>query len=274
MSPAARQDAASTTTEEGERVGERTGVLVLLRHGQSAYNAERRFTGLLDPGLTGRGVAEALRSGDELVEAGLRPDVVLASPLRRARRTADLLVQRLRAHGQDAPEPQQAWALAERHYGAWSGRLKEPLRAEVGAEDFHAKRRCYDGVPPPTGPDHERLADLAPALAHLSAARTRGTESLADVVERVRPWWREEALPLLRDGRTVLVVAHGNSLRALCAVVDDLAPEEVEALNLPTGQPLVYRGTGGGGLRPRGGSYLDGEGARAAAAAVAAEGGT
>lgn len=255
-------------------MGDQTGVLVLLRHGQSAYNAERRFTGLLDPDLTERGAAEALRSAEELHEAGLRPDVVLASPLRRARRTADLVVGRLREHGHEVPEPQHVWALAERHYGAWTGRLKEPLRAEVGAPAFHAQRRCYDGAPPPTGPDHERLAELGPALAHLPAAAERGTEALADVVERLRPWWRDEALPLLREGRTVLVVAHGNSLRALSTVVDDLAPEEVEALNLPTGHPLVYRCTGDGGLHPRGGTYLDASAARAAAEAVAAEGGT
>ncbi|WP_299037913.1 2,3-diphosphoglycerate-dependent phosphoglycerate mutase [uncultured Pseudokineococcus sp.] len=256
-------------------MGDRTtGALVLLRHGQSAYNAERRFTGLLDPDLTERGVAEARRSAAELDAAALVPDVVLASPLRRARRTADLVVEELRGRGREVPDPEHAWALAERHYGAWTGRLKEPLRAEVGADAFHVERRCYDGAPPPTAPDHERLADLGPALAHLPAAAARGTEALADVVERVGPWWREVAWPLLREGRTVLVVAHGNSLRALCAVLDDLAPEEVEALNLPTGQPLVYRRGDDGALHPRGGTYLDGEGARAAAAAVAAEGGT
>lgn len=251
-----------------------TGALVLLRHGQSAYNAERRFTGLLDPDLTDRGAAEARRSADHLAEAGLVPDVVLASPLRRAARTAGLVVAGLRERSHEVPEPRWAWPLAERHYGAWTGRLKEPLREEVGAEAFHVQRRCYDGAPPPTGPDHDRLDDLAPALAHLPAAAERGTEALADVVGRVRPWWREEALPLLGDGRTVLVVAHGNSLRALCTVLDDLAPEEVEGLNLPTGQPLVYRSGGDGALLPRGGTYLDAAGARAGAAAVAAEGGT
>lgn len=136
------------------------------------------------------------------------------------------------------------------------------------------QRRCYDGAPPPTGPDHDRLDDLAAALAHLPAAAERGTEALADFVARVRPWWRGAALPLLRQGRTVLVVAHGNSLRALCTVLDDLAPQEVEELDVPTGRPLVYRLDDDGALRPRGGAYLDAATAEAEAAAVAAEGGT
>ncbi|MEJ5914747.1 2,3-bisphosphoglycerate-dependent phosphoglycerate mutase [Pseudokineococcus sp. 1T1Z-3] len=255
------------------------GVLVLLRHGQSTFNAEQRFTGLLDPGLTARGEAEARRAAAELLDAGLVPDVVLTSPLRRARRTTDLVLAGL-AGGRPAeggavvPRPEEVWALAERHYGAWSGRLKAPLRAEAGPEDFHALRRRLSGAPPPAGPGHERLPDLAPALAHLPAARARGVESLADVVARVEPAWRPRVPDLLAAGHTVLVVAHGNSLRAVCVVVDDLSPVEVEALDLPTGHPLVYRADGAGHLTPRGGTYLDAETARRAAEAVAAEGGT
>lgn len=249
------------------------GTLVLLRHGQSTYNAERRFTGLLDPDLSSRGVEEARRAAAELDDAGLVPGVVLSSPLRRGRRTTELVLTSLRERGRAVPDPQLVWALAERHYGAWTGRLKEDLRRDVGPDAFHTLRRCYDGAPPPTGPDHPCLADLGPALAHLPDAARRGTEALADVVERVRPFWHGEVTGLLAAGRTVLVVAHGNSLRALCAVVDGLSPEEVEELNLPTGQPLVYR-VRDGAPSPRGGSYLDAATARAAAAAVAAEGGT
>ena len=244
-----------------------TGRLVLLRHGESVANAAREFTGRIDVGLTPRGEEQAREAARLLAGADLRPDVVLTSPMLRALRTAQEVQAEL---GLRAPLVEQ-WRLVERDYGFLTGMPKARAREVLGPERFVSLRRTRHGRP----------EALSPGLAvglELYEAPTGGLgpaglgESLHDVVERVAPCWYE-ARALVADGAVVLVVAHGNSLRALCAVVDDLTDEEVLHLNLPQAQPLVYA-LEDGLPRPRGGRYLDPRTAHAVAAEIAAEGGT
>ncbi|WP_083259964.1 2,3-bisphosphoglycerate-dependent phosphoglycerate mutase [Cellulosimicrobium cellulans] len=270
------------------------GILVLLRHGQSTYNAEDRFTGLLDVPLSERGVDEARRAGDLLAHALVRhpeltPRRVITSPLVRASATAAIVAEALPG----PPPVEVAWRLVERHYGAFTDTPRAVVRSEHGEEAFWRYRRSYAHRPPPLAPDAPARADVDAVLARLPddarAALRPDTESLADVVDRLRPFWDGVRAALLR-GETLLVVGHGNSLRALSVLVDGLAPEEVRDLDVPTGHPLVRRflleqarpgrGTdedaGGTRLVPlvRGGTYLDADGAEHAIADLRARGGT
>lgn len=241
------------------------GVLVLLRHGRSTANGDGLFTGLLDAPLSPTGRAEAVRAADELASADLRPALWLCSPLRRATETAAILADRL------GPPPlglEQDPRLVERHYGALTGRAKTEVLAEVGEETFLRWRRSMDAAPPPlASADRTALHDV------LDIPGIGDTESLADVVARIRPLWTGRVTPLLAAGTDVLVIAHGNSLRALCVVLDDLDDAEAAALNIPTARPLVYRFIRD---RPaeRAGRYLDHAAALAEARAIAREGGT
>lgn len=247
------------------------GALVLVRHGESVGNARELFTGVLDLDLTPAGEAACRIAGDRLAGAGFVPDLIITSELARGRRTAELVREAL---GSTAPVV-RTWRLNERNYGALSGLLKAEVLAEHGRERFLHWRRSYEGRPPELD---ERTLDLwrrLPPFDRLPAEALRPTESLADVVARLRPW-----LPELRAhlaGGDVLVVAHGNSLRALCVLLDDLSPEELAALNLPNARPLRYDLLSDGDrLRPlvRGGTYLDPEAAHAEALLIAAQGGT
>ncbi len=246
-----------------------SGTLTLLRHGESTYNAARIFTGLLDVDLSSLGERQARAAGQLLAERGAIPDLVLSSPLRRARRTADAVLAEL---GLVVPLVED-WRLEERDYGILTGLPKRTVAERYGHDLFFAWRRTLHGRPPAADP-----ADVA--TWELVSTRPPGLpvpgsgESLHDVVERVRPCWEEEISSRVQSGRHVLVVAHGNSLRALCALVDDLDEDELEALNLPAGQPLRYDATPGGRYGPRGGCYLDPQAARAGAELIAAEGGT
>lgn len=215
------------------------GTLMLVRHGESVANARSLFTGVIDVGLTPAGVADCGVAGRRLRQVGFDPDALVTSWLVRGWRTAELI----------APEIgftagiERCWELNERNYGALSGLGKAEVRRRHGQERFRYWRRSYDGRPPPLPDSTLSLWRGLPPYDALPQQALTPTESLADVVERIRPWWNRDLVPRLRSGQDVLVVAHGNSLRALCAVIDGLSPREVSALNLPNARPLRYRFT-------------------------------
>jgi 2,3-bisphosphoglycerate-dependent phosphoglycerate mutase len=243
--------------------------LVLLRHGESEWNSKNLFTGWVDVDLTPSGEEQARRGGWMLREAGLPPDVVHTSLLTRAVRTGNIVLD---AVGRSWAPSRRNWRLNERHYGALQGKEKKAILQEYGEEQFRHWRRSYDGAPPPIGPEDEWQIAGDARYAGLPRDLLPRTESLADVIARLLPYWYDVIVPDLRAGRTALVVAHSNSLRALAAHLDRLSPQEVLALNIPTGIPLRYELDEG--LRPveRGGRYLDPEAALVAARAVANQG--
>ncbi|GAA3827439.1 2,3-bisphosphoglycerate-dependent phosphoglycerate mutase [Streptomyces chiangmaiensis] len=245
------------------------GTLILLRHGESAWNARHLFTGWTDVGLTARGEQQAMRCGELLREAGLVPDAVHSSALTRATRTADLVA---RSAGVRGKRIAAHWRLNERHYGALQGREKSDVLKEFGEERFRLWRRSYDAAPPPVAEGAPGDVSDDPRYAYAPRTLLPRTESLADVTARLLPYWHEAVVPDLRAGRTTLVVAHSNSLRALVAHLDRMSRQEVPGLNIPTAMPLRY--DLGEDLAPlvRGGRYLDPPAAAAAAAEVAAEG--
>ena len=247
-----------------------TGTLVLLRHGESEFNAAQIFTGLLDVALTPRGEEQAREAGHLLRVRGLLPDVVLTSPMQRCSQTTRLVRE---SAGLDGVPVTRSWRLAERDYGNLTGVPKHEAKVRLGADGYITVRRTLDGAPPPASMEQVAGWPVAAYTEHGSGLPAPGSsESLRDVVARVAPLW-DDVRDHLADARTVLVVGHGNSLRALCAVLDELSPAEVQDLNLPPGEPLVYRSTADG-LTPRGGRYLDPDDALAAAARIAHEGGT
>ncbi|GAA1916544.1 phosphoglyceromutase [Nocardioides lentus] len=241
--------------------------LVLLRHGESDWNAKNLFTGWVDVDLTDKGRAEAAAGGRLLRESGLLPDVVHTSLLRRAITTAALSLDAADRHWIPV---RRTWRLNERHYGALQGKDKKQTLAEYGEEQFMLWRRSFDTPPPEIDLDDEFSQAHDPRYADLGDEMPR-TECLADVIARLMPWWEGDAAADLQSGRVVLVAAHGNSLRAIVKHLDGIGDDEIAGLNIPTGQPLVYRL--GDDLRPLGpGEYLDPEAAAAAAAAVANQG--
>jgi 2,3-bisphosphoglycerate-dependent phosphoglycerate mutase len=243
--------------------------LVLLRHGESEWNALNLFTGWVDVALTEKGVGEAIRGGQLLAEAGLLPDTLHTSVLRRAIRTAELALDTCDRHWIPVT---RNWRLNERHYGALQGKNKKQTLAAYGDEQFMLWRRSYDTPPPPIAADDEWAQTDDARYAWLPPEARPATECLADVVRRLLPYWEDVIVPDLRSGRVVLVAAHGNSLRALVKHLDRISDEDIASLNIPTGIPLVYRLDES--LRPTvpGGAYLDPEAATAAAAAVANQG--
>lgn len=245
--------------------------LIVLRHGQSVWNATNQFTGWVDSDLTDQGVDEAVAGGRMLADAGILPDALHTSLLVRAIHTAELA---LREMGRSWIPVNRSWRLNERHYGDLTGLDKAATRERFGDEQLHAWRRGYDTPPPPIADDNPHNPNADPRYAGLDAVPR--TECLADVVERLGPWWEEAAVPDLTAGRTVLVAAHGNSLRALCKLLDGISDEDIADLNLPTGTPLVYELDDD--LRPVDQKpvlerSLDPEAARAAAEAVARQAG-
>jgi 2,3-bisphosphoglycerate-dependent phosphoglycerate mutase len=246
---------------------ENTATLLLLRHGESEWNALNLFTGWVDGDLTDKGRAEAVRSGELLVEHGLLPDVVYTSVLRRAINTANLTLDTADRHWIPV---RRSWRLNERHYGALQGLDKAETRAKYGEEQFMAWRRSNDIPPPPIDPNSEYSQCEDPRYANIGGGPL--TECLADVVARFLPYYTDVIVPDLMAGKTVLIAAHGNSLRALVKYLDGMSDEEVVGLNIPTGIPLRYDLDSD--LRPVviGGVYLDPEAAAAGAAAVAAQG--
>ncbi|WAL65272.1 phosphoglyceromutase [Amycolatopsis cynarae] len=244
------------------------GTLVLLRHGQSTWNAENLFTGWVDVPLSELGEAEARHGGELLAEAGLLPDVVHTSLLRRAISTANIALDVADRHWIDV---RRNWRLNERHYGALQGKNKKQVREEFGEDQFMLWRRSYDVPPPEIERGSEFSQDSDVRYADLGADAPL-TECLKDVVARLLPYWESAIVPDLRAGRNVLVAAHGNSLRALVKHLDGISDDAIAGLNIPTGIPLRYDLTED--LKPvtPGGTYLDPAAAAEAAAAVAAQG--
>jgi 2,3-bisphosphoglycerate-dependent phosphoglycerate mutase len=242
--------------------------LILLRHGESAWNAENRFTGWVDADLSDRGLAEAERGGRLLAERNLLPDVVHTSVLRRAIATANTA---LTACAREWIPVQRSWRLNERHYGALQGKNKAETLAEFGEEQFMLWRRSYDVPPPPIDPADEWAQTDDPRYTLLGDARP-ATECLADVLARMLPYWYDAIAPDLAGGQTVLVAAHGNSLRALVKHLDGMSEQAVVALNIPTGIPLLYQLDGDLTPVTPGGEYLDPEAAAASIEAVKNQG--
>jgi 2,3-bisphosphoglycerate-dependent phosphoglycerate mutase len=242
--------------------------LVLLRHGESEWNQKNLFTGWVDVDLTAAGEAEARRGGQLLVDAGLLPDVVHTSLLRRAIRTCEMTLNAADRHWIPV---RRSWRLNERHYGALQGKDKAQVRDEFGEEQFMLWRRSYDTPPPPLDDDDEFSQVQDPRYADLLETVPR-TECLKDVVSRMLPYWYDAIVPDLRRNGVVLVVAHGNSLRALIKHLDKLSDEAVVSLNVPTGIPLRYE-LDDATLLPTGpGEYLDPAAAASAIEAVANQG--
>ncbi|MFC5175747.1 phosphoglyceromutase [Nocardioides taihuensis] len=242
--------------------------LILLRHGESEWNAKNLFTGWVDVALSDKGRTEAVRGGEQLREAGVLPDVVHTSLQRRAINTAALALDAADRHWIPV---RRSWRLNERHYGALQGKDKKATLAEFGEEQFMLWRRSYDVPPPPLADDDEWSQVGDPRYAGLGEEMPR-SECLKDVVARFLPYWESSIVPDLRAGHTVLVAAHGNSLRALVKHLDSISDDDIAGLNIPTGMPLVYRLDESLAPTVPGGEYLDPEAAAAAAAAVANQG--
>ncbi len=247
---------------------EATYTLVLLRHGESDWNAKNLFTGWVDVPLSDKGRTEAETGGRLLAEAGLLPDVVHTSLLRRAITTANLALDVADRHWIPV---KRSWRLNERHYGALQGKNKKQTLEQFGEEQFMLWRRSYDVPPPPLADGAEWSQAGDPRYADLGDDLPR-TECLKDVVARMLPYWDAEIVPDLRAARTVLVAAHGNSLRALVKHLDEIGDDEIAGLNIPTGIPLLYRLDERLTPTVRGGQYLDPDAAAEAAAAVANQG--
>lgn len=244
-----------------------TNTLILLRHGQSEWNEKNLFTGWVDVRLTEQGRSEAAHAGELLSEAGLLPDVLHTSVLSRAIQTANLALE---AADRMWIPVRRSWRLNERHYGALQGLDKAETLEKYGEAQFMEWRRSFDTPPPALDDASEWSQADDPRYADIDGERPR-TECLMDVIRRLLPYWEEEVLPDLHSGKTVLVTAHGNSLRALVKHLDGIGDEDIAALNIPTGMPLVYEIEADG--TPAGpGRYLDPEAAAAGAAAVAAQG--
>jgi 2,3-bisphosphoglycerate-dependent phosphoglycerate mutase len=245
-----------------------TYTLVLLRHGESVWNAKNLLTGWVDVDLSDKGRAEALRGGELLVAEGVLPDVVHTSVLRRAITTANLALDAADRHWIPV---RRHWRLNERHYGDLQGKDKKQTMEQFGEAQFMLWRRSYDVPPPPISADNQYTQAGDPRYAGL-AGKMPETECLKDVVVRMIPHWENEIQADLRLGNVVLVAAHGNSLRALVKHLDGISDDDIAALNIPTGMPLVYELDDD--FRPvtPGGRYLDPEAAAAAAAAVANQG--
>ena len=242
--------------------------LILLRHGNSEWNQKNLFTGWVDVDLTEQGTKEAKRAGELLTKSGLTPDVLYTSVLKRAINTAHLALNEM---DRNWIETKRSWRLNERHYGSLQGLDKAETLEKYGPEQFQIWRRSYDVPPPPIDDDNkysqahdERYAGLGDALPK--------TECLKDVLVRMLPYWHSDIAASLEEGKTVLVTAHGNSLRALVKHLDGIADDEIAELNIPTGIPLHYKLDANFKPLVAGGEYLDPEAAAAGAAAVAAQG--
>ncbi|GAA2179884.1 phosphoglyceromutase [Brooklawnia cerclae] len=243
--------------------------LILLRHGESEWNSKNLFTGWVDIDLNEKGVGEARRGGELLAEQNLLPDIVHTSVLRRAIHTSYLALDACDRHWIPV---KRSWRLNERHYGKLQGLNKAEIRDQFGEDQFMKWRRSYDEPPPAIDKDNQysqwddaRYADLPEEIRPL-------TECLKDVVARMLPYWYDQIIPDLRSGKTVLVAAHGNSLRALVKHLDQIGDDDIAALNIPTGIPLLYELDDD--LHPvvAGGRYLDPEAAEAGQKAVASQG--
>ena len=246
-----------------------TGTLILLRHGESEWNAKNLFTGWVDVDLNAKGEGEASRGGELLVEHNLLPDVLHTSVLRRAIRTAQIsldIADRLWI------ETKRSWRLNERHYGALQGKDKAATLAEFGEEQFMLWRRSYDVPPPPIDNDDQYANFNDAKYAGLPSEARPATECLKDVLIRALPYWYDQIVPDLEAGKVTLIAAHGNSLRAIVKHLDGMSDEAVVGLNIPTGIPLLYELDDDMKPVEIGGRYLDPEAAKAAIEAVKMQG--
>ena len=242
--------------------------LILLRHGESEWNAKNLFTGWVDVRLSAKGEDEARRGGVLLKERNLLPDVVHTSLLRRAITTSQLALDSCDRHWIPVA---RTWRLNERHYGALQGKDKAQTLAQYGEEQFALWRRSFD-VPPPAIVDGSEFSqDSDPRYSDLGTDLPR-TECLKDVVTRMLPYWHDAIVPDLTSGKTVLVTAHGNSLRALVKHLDGISDDDIAGLNIPTGIPLLYSLNTDLTPKVQGGEYLDPAAAREAITAVANQG--
>jgi len=242
--------------------------LILLRHGNSTWNQENRFTGWVDVDLSDQGRTEAKRAGQLLAESGLKPDLLYTSRLKRAINTANIALAEAERSWIDV---KRDWRLNERHYGDLQGKDKAETLAQYGPEQFQIWRRSFDVPPPPISDESEYSQAKDERYADLGANIPK-TECLKDVLVRMMPLWDNEISKDLISGKTVLVTAHGNSLRALVKHLDGVSDEDIAELNIPTGIPLVYRLDENFKPLAKGGEYLDPEAAAAGAAAVANQG--
>jgi 2,3-bisphosphoglycerate-dependent phosphoglycerate mutase len=245
------------------------GTLVLLRHGESEWNAKNLFTGWVDVDLSAKGRDEATRGGELLREARVLPDVAHTSVLRRAITTADLALDACDRHWIPV---KRHWRLNERHYGDLQGKDKAQVREQYGDEQFMVWRRSYDTPPPPIADDDEWSQAGDPRYATLPPELMPRSECLKDVVFRMMPYWYDAIVPDLLTGRTVLVAAHGNSLRALVKHLDGISDTDIAGLNIPTGIPLAYDLDADFKPVKPGGTYLDPDAAAAAIEAVKNQG--
>jgi len=211
--------------------------LVLLRHGESEWNQQNRFTGWTDVGLTDKGVREAKEAGRLLNEEGFRFDLAYTSVLKRAIKTLWLVLEEMDLMYIPV---YRYWRLNERHYGALQGLNKAETAQKYGDEQVLIWRRAYATPPPALETGDERYPGHDPRYAELTPDELPLTECLKDTVERFMPWWQDVAAPVIKSGKQVLIAAHGNSLRALVKYLDDVSDEEIVGLNIPTGIPLVY----------------------------------
>ena len=243
-----------------------TYTLILLRHGESEWNAKNLFTGWVDVPLNDKGWGEAKRGGELLKDAGVLPDVVHTSLLRRAIMTANLALDAADRHWIPV---KRDWRLNERHYGDLQGKNKAETLEQFGEEKFMIWRRSYD-VPPPAISDDNPYTQVGDP--RYDGEPIPATECLKDVLERALPYWESAIVPDLKAGKTVMVAAHGNSLRAIIKYLDGIADDAIVGVNVPTGIPLVYHLDEN--LKPTnpGGTYLDPEAAAAAIQAVANQG--
>jgi 2,3-bisphosphoglycerate-dependent phosphoglycerate mutase len=211
--------------------------LVLLRHGESTWNNENRFTGWVDVGLTDRGVQEAVKAGETLRKKGYTFDLAYTSVLKRAIKTLWMVLEEMDLMWIPV---NRSWRLNERHYGALQGLSKAETAARFGIEQVRIWRRSYDIPPPALSKNDERYPAKDPRYVSLKAEEIPLTESLENVTARLLPYWHGSIAPAIRDGKRVLIVAHGNSLRALLKFLDGISDAEIVEVNIPTGIPLVY----------------------------------
>jgi len=237
------------------------GKLILVRHGQSTWNLENLFTGWTDVDLSAQGRAEAIHAGQELLKEHLAADIAFTSVLKRAIRTLWIMLDEMDRMWIPV---ERSWRLNERHYGALQGLDKAQTVAQHGEAQVKIWRRSYDIAPPPLATDDRRHPRFDPRYAAIDPQELLASESLKDTLERVLPHWHARIAPELRTGSNVLVVAHGNSLRAMVKMLDDIPDSEIAELNIPTGVPLLYELDSE--LRPRGRRYLGDPAAIAAAA--------
>ena len=242
--------------------------LILLRHGESEWNAKNLFTGWVDVRLSAKGEAEAKRGGELLAQRNLLPDVLHTSLLRRAIQTSQLALDACDRHWIPV---KRSWRLNERHYGALQGKDKAQTLAAYGEEQFQLWRRSFDVPPPPIDVNDEFSQSNDPRYADLGSNVPR-TECLKDVVARMLPYWEEAIVPDLKTGKKVLVTAHGNSLRALVKHLDGISDGDIAGLNIPTGIPLLYELNADLTPVKKGGEYLDPAAAAEAITAVANQG--